>query len=39
MMNLRGKIRKDVDWIHVTHSQKRDQWWALLNTAMNHTVL
>jgi len=27
---------KGVDWIYL--AQKRDQWWALANTVMNHRV-
>jgi hypothetical protein len=37
MDNIKVNLRKigwdDVDWIHMT--QDRDQWKALVNTAMN----
>jgi len=29
--------RNDMDWIHL--AQERDQWWAVVNTVMNHLVL
>jgi len=32
-MGLRETGWEGMDWIHLT--QDRDQWWALVNTAMN----
>jgi hypothetical protein len=31
-----GKQWVGVDWIHLT--QRRDQWWAVVNTVMNLRV-
>jgi hypothetical protein len=32
-MNLKETGCEDVNWIHL--AQDRDQWWAVVNTAMN----
>jgi hypothetical protein len=33
---LKEIVLEDVDWIHL--AQDRDQWWAVVNMAMNHRV-
>jgi hypothetical protein len=33
IMNLKDIGLKSVDWIHL--AQKSDQWWAIVNTAIN----
>jgi hypothetical protein len=33
-MNLKKVGWNGVDWLHV--AQDKDQWWALVNTVMNH---
>jgi hypothetical protein len=35
-MDLREIVWEVVDWIHLSHD--RDQWWAVVNTAMNLRV-
>jgi hypothetical protein len=35
-MDLREKVSKGVDWIHV--ACERDRWWAVVNMVMNLRV-
>jgi hypothetical protein len=35
-MDLKEIVLGSVDWIHQT--QDRDQWWTLVNTAMNFRI-
>jgi hypothetical protein len=35
-MALKKIWHKNVGWIHL--APDRDQWWALVNTVMSHTV-
>jgi hypothetical protein len=35
-VDLRDRGWVDIDWIHLAHG--RDQWWAVVNMAMNLQV-